>query len=130
MHPQLRFWRPLFCLLNYTPMAGVKRFALLNVGIKIRCLTAWLNPNVLLVFPSRQRYFVFLRCVFVRGTPQLPLFGFLFSLARLVCCRVCLVKPHGEAASVPKTLRNTRSSPYRGGNLLRKVFKSAVLYSI
>lgn len=39
-------------------MAGVKRFALLNVGIKIRCLTAWLNPNVLPVFPSRQRYAV------------------------------------------------------------------------
>lgn len=58
MHPQLRFWRPPFCLLNYTPMAGVKRFALPDVGIKIRCLTAWLNPNVLLVFPSRQRYAV------------------------------------------------------------------------
>ena len=42
-------------------LAGVKRFALLNVGIKIRCLTAWLNPNVLLVFPSSQRYAV---CLF------------------------------------------------------------------
>lgn len=129
MHPQLRFWRPLFCLLNYTPMAGVKRFALLNVGIKIRCLTAWLNPNVLLVFPSRQRYFVFLRCVFVRGTPQLPLFGFLFSLARNIYCRVYPVKPHGETASVPQTFRSTRSSPYRGDYLLRKVFKSAVYCS-
>ena len=42
-------------------MAGVKRFALPDVGIKIRCLTAWLNPNVLLVFPSRQRFAV---CLF------------------------------------------------------------------
>ena len=31
-----------------------------------------------------------------------------------------------KPCSRPKTLRNTRSSPYRGGNLLRKVFKSAV----
>ena len=39
-------------------MAGVEGCAPPNVGIKIRCLTAWLNPNVLLVFPSRQRYAV------------------------------------------------------------------------
>ena len=90
--------------------------------VKAECTTIVLSAKELPVFPSRQRYFVFLRCVFVRGTPQLPLFGFLFSLARQVCCRVSPVKPHGETVSVPQTLRNTRSSPYRGDNLLRKVF--------
>ena len=97
--------------------------------VKAECTTIVLSANELLVFPSRQRYFVFLRCVFIRGTPQLPLFGFLFSLARNIYCRVYPVKPHGETASVPQTFRSTHSSPYRGDNLLRKVFKSAVYCS-
>lgn len=180
MRPHLRFWRPLFCLLNHAPKketqanaviplrrtllwrCGVSRgrhtfrphfvFCVLDFGshptililrmpVAHSCIS-WLAIQVLPLCTtgqSRVHYCCANRqsiarlskppavcCVFVRGTPQLPLSGFLFSLARQVCCRAYPVKPHGEAASVPQTLRNTRSSPYRGDNLLRKVFKSAV----